>query len=94
LCAPFWGVQICDRCVFSKPFTKLTLHCNHRSGHLKTEHTVSLFRCEAILETGPSAPQFIQSFIHFIVHIVTYVAFGFGHRIMYNCCIYIQSLRL
>jgi len=30
-------------CVFSKPCTKLTLHCNHRSGHLKTEHTESLF---------------------------------------------------
>jgi len=30
-------------CVFSKPYTKLTLHCNHRSGHLKTEHTESLF---------------------------------------------------
>jgi hypothetical protein len=29
-------------CVFFKPCTKLTLHCNHRSGHLKTEHTVSL----------------------------------------------------
>jgi hypothetical protein len=27
----------------SKPCTKLTLHCNHRSGHLKTEHTESLF---------------------------------------------------
>jgi len=26
-------------CVFSKPCTKLTLHCNHRSGHLETEHT-------------------------------------------------------
>ena len=26
-------------CVFSK----LTVHCNHRSGHLKTEHTESLF---------------------------------------------------
>jgi hypothetical protein len=25
-----------------KPCTKLTLHCNHRSGHLKTEHTESL----------------------------------------------------
>jgi hypothetical protein len=24
-----------------KPCTKLTLGCNHRSGHLKTEHTVS-----------------------------------------------------
>ena len=30
-------------CVFSKPCTKLTLHCNQRSGHLKTEHTESLF---------------------------------------------------
>ena len=29
-------------CVFSKPCTKLTLHCNHRSGHLKTEHKESL----------------------------------------------------
>jgi hypothetical protein len=27
--------------VFFKPFMKLTLHCNHRSGHLKTEHTES-----------------------------------------------------
>ena len=27
-------------CVFSKP---CTLHCNHRSGHLKTEYTQSLF---------------------------------------------------
>jgi hypothetical protein len=27
----------------SKPCIKLTLHCNHRSGHLKTEHTGSLF---------------------------------------------------
>jgi len=27
----------------SKPCTKLTLHCNHRSRHLKTEHTESLF---------------------------------------------------
>jgi len=30
-------------CVFSKPCAKLTLHCNHRSGHLKTQHTESLF---------------------------------------------------
>jgi hypothetical protein len=28
--------------VFYKQCTKLTLHCNHRSGHLKTEHTESL----------------------------------------------------
>jgi hypothetical protein len=25
----------------SKPCTKLTLHCNHRSGHLKTENTAA-----------------------------------------------------
>ena len=31
-------------CVFSKPCTAtVLLHCNHRSGHLKTEHTESLF---------------------------------------------------
>jgi hypothetical protein len=29
-------------CVFFKPCMKLTLHCNHRYGHLKTEHTGSL----------------------------------------------------
>jgi hypothetical protein len=29
--------------VLFKPCTKLTLHCNHRSGHLKTEHTEHLF---------------------------------------------------
>ena len=29
-------------CVFSKPCMKLTLYCNHRCGHLKTEHTESL----------------------------------------------------
>jgi hypothetical protein len=28
--------------VFFKPCVKLTLHCNHRSGHHKTEHTGSL----------------------------------------------------
>ena len=29
-------------CVFSKPCKKLTPHCTHRPGHLKTEHTESL----------------------------------------------------
>jgi hypothetical protein len=29
-------------CAFFKPCTKLKLHCDHRSGHLKTEHTESL----------------------------------------------------
>ena len=30
-------------CVLSKPCTILTLHCNHKSRHLETEHTESLF---------------------------------------------------
>jgi hypothetical protein len=29
-------------CAFFKPCMKLRLNCNHRSGHLKTEHTGSL----------------------------------------------------
>ena len=44
-------------CVFSKPCTKLTLHCNHISGHLKMEHTERISCCNAILEIGPAAPQ-------------------------------------
>ena len=38
---------------FSKPCTKLTLHCNHRSGHLKTEHTESLFLLRRHLGNWP-----------------------------------------
>jgi len=41
------------RCVFSKLCTKLTLHCNHRSGHLKTEHTESLFLLRRHLGNWP-----------------------------------------
>ena len=40
-------------CVFSKPYTKLTLYFNHRSGHLKTEHTESLFLLRRHLENWP-----------------------------------------
>ena len=44
-------------CVFSKPCcTKLTLHCNHRSGHLKTEHTESLFLLRRHLRNWPRGP--------------------------------------
>ena len=43
-------------CVFSKPCTKLTLHCNHRSGHLKTEHTERLFLLRRHLGNWPSSP--------------------------------------
>jgi len=43
-------------CVFSKPCTKLTLHCNHRSGHLKTEHTESLFLLRRHLGNWPRGP--------------------------------------
>ena len=41
------------RHVFSKPCTKLTLHCNHRYGHLKTEHTESLFLLRRHLGNWP-----------------------------------------
>ena len=40
-------------CVFSKPCTKLTLHCNQRSWHLKTEHTESLFLLRRHLGNWP-----------------------------------------
>jgi len=40
-------------CVFSKPCTKLTLHCNHRFGHLKTEHTESFFLLRRRLGNWP-----------------------------------------
>ena len=43
-------------CVFSKPCTKLMLHCNHRSGHLKTEHTESLFLLRRHLGNWPRGP--------------------------------------
>ena len=46
-------VQVSHACVFSKPCTKLTLHCNHRSGHLKTEHTESLFLLRRHLGNWP-----------------------------------------
>ena len=44
------------RCVFSKPCTKVTLHCNHRSEHLKTEHTESLFLLRRHLGNWPRGP--------------------------------------
>ena len=44
-------------CVFSKPCcTKLTLHCNHRSWHLKTENTESLFLQRRHLRNWPRGP--------------------------------------
>ena len=33
-----------------------TLHCNHRSGHLKTEHTESLFLLRRHLGNLPRSP--------------------------------------
>ena len=65
LCAQFWGFQICDYSaawvlcgyVFSKPCTKLTLRCNRRSGHLKTEHTESLFLLRHHLGNRPRSKQ-------------------------------------
>jgi len=43
-------------CVFSKLCTKLTLHCNQRSGHLKTDHTESLFLLRHHLGNWPRGP--------------------------------------
>jgi hypothetical protein len=37
-------------CVFFNPCTKLTLHCNRKSGHLKTGHTGSLLLLRRHLE--------------------------------------------
>jgi len=56
LCATF-RKDAPGRCGFSKPCTKLTLHCNHRSGHLKTEHTESLFLLRRHLGNWSAAPQ-------------------------------------
>jgi hypothetical protein len=39
--------------VFFKPCTKLTLHCNHRSAYLKTEHTESLLLLRRHLGNWP-----------------------------------------
>ena len=36
--------------------TKLTLQCNHRSGHLKTEHTENLFVLRRHLVNWPRGP--------------------------------------
>ena len=43
-------------CVFSKPCTKHTLHCKHRSGNLKTEHTESLFLLRRHFGNYPHGP--------------------------------------
>ena len=48
--------QVSHACVFSKPCTKLTLHCNHGSGHLKTELTESLFLLRRHLGNWPRGP--------------------------------------
>ena len=43
-------------CVFSKPRSKLMLHCNHRSGYLKTEHTENLSLLRRHLGNWPRGP--------------------------------------
>jgi hypothetical protein len=42
--------------VFFKPYTKLTPHCNHRSGHVKTEHSESLLLLRRHLENWSCGP--------------------------------------
>ena len=56
------------RCVFSKPRTKLTLHYNHRSGHLKTEHTESVFLLRRHLGNWPRGPAVSMSSELLIAH--------------------------
>jgi hypothetical protein len=60
---PMWQKQYCSpnymsACATSssKPCTKLTLHRNHRSGYLKTEHTESLFLLRRHLGNWPRGP--------------------------------------
>jgi hypothetical protein len=48
------GYIILVWCVFFKPCTKLMLHCNHRSGHLKTDTKKAFSCCDTILKTGPA----------------------------------------
>jgi len=57
------GLSVCSvlrcppaRCIFSKPCMKITLHRNHRSGHLKTEHTESLFLLRRHVGNWPRGP--------------------------------------
>jgi hypothetical protein len=53
----YWtGIYRVSATISSKPCTKLTLHCNHRSGHLKTEHTESLFLLRRHLGNRPRGP--------------------------------------
>jgi len=52
-CPDLWLQCSVAPCVFSKQGKKLTLHCNHRSGHLKTEHTESLFLLRRHLGNWP-----------------------------------------
>ena len=55
-------------CVFSKPCTKLTLHCNHRSGHLKTKHTESLFLLRRHLGNWPRGPAVSKRSVLLVAH--------------------------
>ena len=53
LCAPFWGVQISDYSAACMVRLFWTVHCNHRSGHIKTEHTQNLFLLRRHLGNWP-----------------------------------------
>jgi len=55
-------------CVFSKPCTKLTLHCNHKSRHLKTEHTGSIFLLRRHLGNWPRGPAVSMSSELLVAH--------------------------
>jgi hypothetical protein len=52
----------------SKPCTELTLHCNHRPGHLKTEHTESIFLLRRHLGNWPCGPAVIMRSTLLVTH--------------------------
>jgi len=56
------------RCFLSKPCTKLTLHCNQRSGHLKTEHTESLSLLRRHLGNRPRGPAVSMRSVLLVAH--------------------------
>ena len=50
------GLQLDRRLTWKHHISTLRKHCNHRSGHLKTEHTESLFLLRRHLGNYPRGP--------------------------------------
>jgi hypothetical protein len=53
---------------FLKPCTKLTLHCNHRSGHLKSEHKERLLLLQRHLGNWSHGPAISMRSELFVAH--------------------------